>query len=90
MASDNGQKDQAASPQNAEAELIALPIAAAIAYFHVTGEERRVQGAASLAELLPLVAIALSTLARLRIRRGDLDKAMVLLKEARIAFGRTT
>jgi hypothetical protein len=34
-------------------------------------------------------AASASTLAQLRIRRGELDKAMAILKEARVAFGRT-
>lgn len=35
------------------------------------------------------VAVSAATLAQLRIQRGELTKAMSLLKEARIAFGRT-
>jgi hypothetical protein len=100
--------------------LVVLTVAAATAYFYVTDSARQVESGAPLAQILPLVAIALSTvapirradgtplsevevdellfrrqagvgarattLAQLRIRRGELDKAMALLKEARVAF----
>ena len=111
------------SPDNAPADeaLVVLTVAAATTYFYVTDATRQVESGAPLAQILPLVAIALSTvapirradgtplsevevdellfrrragvgasattLAQLRMRRGELDKAMALLKEARVAFG---
>lgn len=97
---------------------MALRAAASTAYFHITGAGRQVSGEAALAEILPLVAIALSAVApilrddgrplsdrdvnqllfrrkagpgaldELRMRRGDLRKAMELLRQAHISFGR--
>lgn len=101
--------------------LVVLTVAAAMTYFYVTDPARQVEKSESLPSILPLVAIALSTvapicradgtplsvqeldellfrrtagvgasagtLAQLRIRRGDLDTAMALLRETRIAFG---
>src|SRR5438067_11707231 len=105
-----------------EVELVPLRVAATIAYFHVTDSMRQVSSEKDLAEIVHLVAIALSTVAPIRradgavltsaelheifyrplgqrlrkpeleglvIRRGDLKNAMVTLKEARMAFGRS-
>jgi len=117
---DNRQDETAAAP-TADEGLVVLTVAAAMTYFYIS--EGKGQGDGALAEILPLVAIALSTvapirradgaalaehevdellfrrkagvgasaatLARLRIRRGDLSKAMTLLKEARVAFSRS-
>ena len=48
-------------------ELVPLPVAATVAYFHVTDAAHQVDG--------------------LKIRRGDLRRAMITLREARAAFG---
>jgi hypothetical protein len=124
MTQDDEQKQRLADQKAAAGDdLVVLSIAAAIAYFHVTDAPRQADERDSLGDLLPLVAMALSTvvpirradgtplpeaevdqllfprglasaaststLARLRIRRSELEKAMTLLKEARAAFGRT-
>lgn len=95
-------------------ELVPLPVAATVAYFHVTDAAHQVSTQEALADVVPLVAIALSTIAPihaesgplsasalrdmlyakrrpnvdgLRIRRGDLRRAMITLREARAAFG---
>jgi hypothetical protein len=68
----NIEKEQAALAarlRQADHELVALPVAAAITYYHVTDPGRQVETRELLAELLPLVAIALSTVAP--IRRAD-------------------
>lgn len=124
MAQDDQQK-QRLTEQKAAAgdERVVLSIAPAIAYFHVTDAPRQADERDTLGDLLPLVAMALSTvvpirradgtplseaeveqllfprgltsgasastLARLRIRRSELERAMAVLKEARAAFGRT-
>jgi uncharacterized protein (DUF849 family) len=105
-------------------EFIALPVAATIAYFHVSESDSEAGSEEHLAEVIPLVAIALSTVApiymstgngsaafvlssqevkdllfrspkakdysmeNLVMHRQDVDRAMVTLKEARIAFGK--
>ena len=95
-------------------ELVPLPVAATVAYFHVTDAAHQVSTQEALADVVPLVAIALSTIAPihaehgplssaalrdtlyrerrpnvdgLKIRRGDLRRAMITLREARAAFG---
>ena len=52
-----------------EAELVALRVAATVAYFHITDSVRQVSSQEDLAEIVHLVAIALSTVAS--IRRAD-------------------
>ena len=52
-----------------EAELVALRVAATVAYFHITDSVRQVSSTEDLAEIVHLVAIALSTVAP--IRRAD-------------------
>jgi len=52
-----------------EAELVALRVAATVAYFHITDSVRQVSSEEGLAEIVHLVAIALSTVAP--IRRAD-------------------
>lgn len=95
-------------------ELVPLYVAATVAYFHVTDAAHQVSTQEALADVVPLVAIALSTIAPihaedgplgsaalrdalykekrpnvdgLMIRRGDLRRAMITLREARAAFG---
>jgi hypothetical protein len=105
-------------------EFIALPVAATVAYFHVSESDSEAGSEEHLAEIIPLVAIALSTVApiymstdngtaafvlssqevrdllfrspkakgysleNLVMHRHDVDRAMITLKEARIAFGK--
>src|SRR5204862_5657301 len=52
-----------------EVELVPLRVAATVAYFHVTDSMRQVSSEKDLAEIVLLVAIALSTVAP--IRRAD-------------------
>ena len=52
-----------------EVELVPLRVAATVAYFHVTDSMRQVSSEKDLAEIVHLVAIALSTVAP--IRRAD-------------------
>jgi hypothetical protein len=52
-----------------EAELVPLRLAAKVAYFHITDAVRQASSDADLAEIVHLVAIALSTVAP--IRRAD-------------------
>jgi len=94
-------------------ELVPLHVAATVAYFHVTDAAHQVSTQEALADVVPLVAIALSTIAPihaedgplgsaalrdalyrdrpnvdgLKIRRGDLRRAMITLREVRAAFG---
>ena len=95
-------------------ELVPLHVAATVAYFHITDAAHQVSTREALAVVVPLVAIALSTIAPihaengplssaalrdalykerrpnvdgLMIRRGDLRRAMITLREARAAFG---
>ena len=121
MTDPHGKSELSPDTASADEALVVLTVAAATTYFYVTDATRQVEPGAPLAQILPLVAIALSTvapirradgsplseaevdellfrrragagasaatLAQLRIRRGELDKAMALLKEARVAFG---
>ena len=116
------QKDEIADkPGGLDSELVPLRVAAAVAYSHVTDTTREVSGEGALAEIVHIVAIALSTVApihragggaltdrelrellyrplgnagskpdldTLAIRRGDLRRAMVTLKEARVVFAK--
>src|SRR2546430_4546758 len=52
-----------------ETELVPLRVAATVAYFHITDSLRQVSSEEDLAEIVHLVAIALSTVAP--IRRAD-------------------
>ncbi len=121
MAKESGNGAPPADARASDEGLVVLTVAAAMTYFYVTDPARQVEARESLAEILSLVAIALSTvvpirradgaalsesevdellfrrragvgvsaatLAQLRIRRGELSKAMTLLKDARVAFG---
>jgi hypothetical protein len=69
MDTDKDQTARTAHLRQLDEELVALPVAAAITYFHVTDSARQVESRELLAELVPLVAIALSTVAA--IRRAD-------------------
>jgi hypothetical protein len=69
MDTDKDQAARTAHLRQLDQELVALPVAAAITYFHVTDAARQVESRELLAELVPLVAIALSTVAA--IRRAD-------------------
>lgn len=99
--------------QEVDEGLVPLAVAATVAYFHVTDAARQVTTQSDLADVVPLVAIALSAVAPivgdagplgaaeirqrlygrepsldgLAMRRGDLRKAMVTLREARASFG---
>src|SRR2546430_13068640 len=52
-----------------ETELVPLRVAATVAYFHITDSLRQVSSEEDLAEIIHLVALALSTVAP--IRRAD-------------------
>jgi hypothetical protein len=71
MDRDEDQAALAAHLRQLDQELVALPVAAAITYFHVTEAARQVESRDSLAELVPLVAIALSTVATIRRADGE-------------------
>jgi hypothetical protein len=53
-----------------EAELVPLRVAARVAYFHITDALRQVSREDDLAEIIHLVAIALSTVAPIRHAAG--------------------
>lgn len=116
------------APQQAELdnEMVSLAVAASVTYFHLTEVARQIDSEAHLAEMLQVVAVALSQVAPIyraptdgespsllsnrevdrllflpmregeeapdlddyRIRRGDLRRALVTLREARSLFGR--
>jgi hypothetical protein len=56
-------------------ELVPLPIAATVAYFHVTDAAHQVSTQEALADVLPLVVIALSTIAPIHADSGPLSAA---------------
>lgn len=107
-------------------EMVSLAVAASVTYFHLTEVARQIDSESHLAEMLQVVAVALSQVAPIHrapkpgadaallssaevdrllfrpmregeeapdldeycIRRGDLRKALVTLREARNLFGR--
>lgn len=56
-------------------EMVPLPVAATVAYFHVTDAARQVSTQADLDGVVPLVAIALSTVASIHGGNGPLGPA---------------
>jgi hypothetical protein len=117
------QHDDAEQRTQAQDDVLELELGCLVAYFQLTAPKRQMEGAAELVRALPMVAIALSTVAPifpvegaageamsmrdlqpllfardeagaavahldgLGIRRGDLDHAITVLKEARMSFG---
>ena len=109
-----------------DSEMVSLAVAASVTYFHLTEVARQIDSESHLAEMLQVVAVALSQVAPIHraarpgeetvllstgevdrllfkpmregdeapdldefcIRRGDLRKALVTLREARNLFGR--
>jgi hypothetical protein len=107
----------------ADDEVLELELGCLVAYFQLTPPKRQMEGPSELIRSLPMVAIALSTVAPIRrlgeapgelvtmrdlqpllfardeagaavahleglgIRRGDLHRAITVLKEARMSFG---
>ena len=117
--------EQKGIPSALDNELVPLSVAANVTYFHLTEVGKQVLMQENLAEILPVVAVALSQVAPIyrapmdgeappqlgereieallfkpvrdgappsldgfSIRRGDLRKALVTLREARHLFGR--
>ncbi|HZM37376.1 MAG TPA: hypothetical protein VFC18_23155 [Burkholderiales bacterium] len=58
-------------------ELVPLPVAATVAYFHITEAAHQVRTQSDLADVVPLVAIALSTIAPIHADSGPLSSAEV-------------
>jgi hypothetical protein len=65
MANQNAQPELSGALQGAEHELVPLPVAAKVTYFHVTDALRQARSEEDLAKIVHLVAIALSTVAPL-------------------------
>lgn len=58
-------------------EMVPLAVAATVAYFHVTDGAHQVSTQSDLADVVPLVAIALSTVAPIHGENGALMSAQV-------------
>jgi hypothetical protein len=56
-------------------ELVPLPVAANVAYFHITDAAHQVRTESDLADVVPLVAIALSTVAPIHADNGPVGAA---------------
>lgn len=56
-------------------EMVSLPVAATVAYFHITDAAKQVGSQADLAEIVGLVAIALSTVAPIHAKDGPCSAA---------------